>query len=91
MILASVWHTGTTYFKEGLLKRYGPMEFSHTQAEGVVERCENNDLVYVTYRDPYHTAASWANRGRPCMEPLGYSVGELLEDPRIRPLGFRFH
>ena len=65
MILASVWHTGTTYFKEGLIKHHGPMEFSHTQAEGIVERCRDADTVYVTYRDPFHTAASWGNRGRP--------------------------
>jgi len=41
------------------------MEFAHTHSSGLFERARECDLVYVTYRDPYSTAASWANRGRP--------------------------
>lgn len=56
--LATVWHSGTQYFKYGL-EQAGAIKFVHFHSEEI----EPEGQLFTTYRDPYKVAASWANRG----------------------------
>jgi len=59
---ATVYHTGTKYFKRTLEKKYR-ISYSHYN-KSVLNQLPNYDIIYTTYRDPYRVAASWGNRNR---------------------------
>ncbi len=62
ILVATLIHTGTHSF----LRSLEPREKQHFHftydSEGLAARYRKADEVYVTYRDPYHVAISWANR-----------------------------
>lgn len=59
VLLTTVWHTGTKYFREGLRRHY------HVNAQHIHRgiKLDGYHKIYTTYRDPLRVAASWANRG----------------------------
>lgn len=59
--LATVWHTGTKYFKAGLEKNYR-VAYSHFN-DATPEKLKHYQTIFTTYRDPHRVAASWGNRG----------------------------
>lgn len=63
ILMSTVWHTGTTYFRIPLLEQYGQLEARHCCPE-VLPIVHEYDWIVTTYRDPKRVAASWCNRGR---------------------------
>lgn len=67
-ILATVMHSGTGYFKHGLIDAGENVYEFHTLSPRSVDWCqealEQGKKLWVTYRDPKRVAASWANRER---------------------------
>ena len=65
--LATVWHSGTKYFKKGLEKPYR-VSYSHFN-KNVLKQIPHYDKVFTTYRDPKRVAASWGNRHKDFTKP----------------------
>jgi len=61
--LATVKHTGTTYFRKGLQKNHlvKTWHCSPKQVRDII--ADDFAWIATTYRDPMHVAASWLNRG----------------------------
>jgi len=93
--LTTVRHTGTTYFEKGFVSYYkkGEFDLEHISYK-VLDNLDLNDKIYTTYRNPYRTAASWANRNlfstATNFELWRESWGAYKELLKLNPIVFDF-
>lgn len=59
LFYSTLIHSGTTYFKSGLERKY-PVRHRHFD-QLTMKIAEGYDFFATTYRDPYRIGASWAN------------------------------